>query len=48
MRLDQANDRSIQKYMETSPKHSVLVQFKTRSEGRIAILSNTITCNRSL
>ena len=48
MRLGQAKDRSIQKYLETSSKHSVLVQFKTRSEERIAILSNTITRNRSL
>ena len=48
MRLGQAKDRSIQKYLETSSKHSVLVQFKTRSEERIALLSNTITRNRSL
>ena len=28
-------------------KHSVLVQFETRSRDRIVILSNKITCNRS-
>ena len=30
MRLEQAQDRTIQKYLETSSKHSVLVQFKAR------------------
>ena len=34
MRLGQTKDRSIQNYMETSSKHSVLVQCKTRSEER--------------
>ena len=48
MRLEQAKDRSIQKYLETSSKHSILVQFRARSEERVAILSNTITRNRSL
>ena len=49
MRLEQAQDRTIQKYLETSSKHGgVLVQFKARSEERIALLSNTITRNRSL
>ena len=38
----------MQKYLETSSKHSGLVQFKARSEERIAVLSNTITHNRSL
>ena len=40
--------RTIQQYLETSLKHNVLVQFKARSEERIAVLSNTITRNRSL
>ena len=48
MRLGQAKDRTIQKYLETSSKLSVLVQFEARSEERIAILSNTVTRNRSL
>ena len=34
LRLGQAMDRTIQKYLETSSIHSVLVQFKTRSEER--------------
>ena len=44
----QTKNRTRQKYMETSSKHSVLVQFKACSEERIAVLSNTITRNRSL
>ena len=55
MRLGQAKDRTIQKYLETlskysvlEQKYSVLVQIRARSEERIAILSNTITRNRSL
>ena len=48
MRLDQAKDRSIQQCLETSSKYCILVQFDARSEERIAILSNTITRNRSL
>ena len=48
MRLGQAKDRTVQMYLETSSIYSVLVQFRPRSEERIAILSNTITCNRSL
>ena len=47
MRLGQAKDRTIEKYLETSSKYSVLVQFKARSVERIAILSTTITRNRS-
>ena len=38
----------IQKYLETSSKHSVSAQLKARPVERIAILSNTITRNRSL
>ena len=48
MRLGQAKDRTILKYLETSSKYSVLVQFKARAEERIAVLSNTITRIRSL
>ena len=48
MRLDQAKDRTIQKYLETSSKYGILVQFKARSGEMIAILPNTVTCNRSL
>ena len=48
MQLGQTKARSIRKYLEASSKHGVLVQFKGRSEKRIAILSNTITRNRSL
>ena len=44
MRLDQAKDRSIQKYLETSSKYGILVQFKARSGERIAILPNTAVC----
>ena len=48
MQLGQTKARTIQKNLETSSKHSVLVQFKARLEERIAVLSNTITRNRSL
>ena len=37
MRLVQAKDRSVQEYLETSSKNGILVQFKVRSEERIAI-----------
>ena len=39
MRLDQAKETS---------KYGILVQFKAPSRERIAILPNTVTCNRSL
>ena len=48
MRLGQARDRTIQKYLDTSSKHCVLFQFKARLEERIAVISNTITRNRSV
>ena len=48
IRLGQAKDRTIQKYLETSSKLSVLVHIKARSQERIAVLSKTITRNRSL
>ena len=47
MRLDQAKDRSIQKYLETSSKYCMLVQFEDPSGESTAILPNTVTCNRS-
>ena len=40
MRLGQAKDRTIQKYLDASSKYSVLVQFEARAEERIVILSN--------
>ena len=46
--LDKTKDRTIQKYLETSFKHSVWMQFKARSEEWITVLSNTITLTRSL
>ena len=48
MRFDKAKDCSIQKYLETSSKYSILVQFETRSRERIAVLSNKVACNRPL
>ena len=41
-----AQNRSIQKYLVTSSKHNVLVQYEARSGERIVILSNTITRDR--
>ena len=37
IRFRQTKDRTIQKYLETSSKQSVLVQFKARTEERIAV-----------
>ena len=48
MQLGQTKDRSIQKNLEALPKHSILVRLKACSEERIAVFSNTITCNRPL
>ena len=45
--LDKPRIAVSQKFLENSPKHSLLVQFETRSEKRIAVLSNTIPRNRS-
>ena len=42
MRLDKAEDRSIQEYLETSSKYKILVQFETRSRERIATSPNTV------
>ena len=46
MRLDKAKDCSIQRYLETSSEYRKFVQFETRSRERIAIVPNTVTCNR--
>ena len=48
MRLDQAKDRSTQKYLETSSKYSMLGQFETRSRKKMAVLPDKVACNRSL
>ena len=48
MRLGQAKDCTTQQYLETSSKYGILVQFEARSRERLAIISNTITCSRSL
>ena len=48
IRLGQAKNRTIHKYLETPQNNVLLVQFKARSEDRIAVLSNTITRSRSL
>ena len=40
-------NRGVQKYLESSPTYRKLVQFEARSKKRIAVLSNSITCNRS-
>ena len=45
--LDKTQNCGVQKYLEHSPKYSVLVQFETHSKKRIAVLSNTIQRNRS-
>ena len=46
-RLDKTKDCSIQKYLETSSKYCILVQFEARSRERFAFLPNTVTCSRS-
>ena len=48
IRLGQAKNRTIHKYLETPQNNVLLVQFKARSEDRIAVLSSTITRSRSL
>ena len=40
-------DKPRVEYLERSPPYSVLVQFETRSEKRVAVPSNTIQRNRS-
>ena len=47
IRSGQTQNRSVQKYVDNSPKYSILVQFEARSKKRIAVLSNSIACNRS-
>ena len=48
MRLDEAKDCSKQKYLEPPSKYCILVHIETRSRERIAILPNTVACNRPL
>ena len=43
----QTQNYGVQKYLESSPKYSCLGHFEARSKRRIAVLSNSITCNRS-
>ena len=38
----------MQRNLETSPEYSIVVQFKTRSRERIAVLPDKVACNRSL
>ena len=45
--LDKPRIAPYKKNLETSSKHNVLVQFKARSREKIAVLSDTITRNRS-
>ena len=40
--LDKSRIEVYKKHLENSPNYRVLVQFETRSEKRIAVLSNTI------
>ena len=47
IRSGQTQNRGVQKYVETLPKYSVLVQSEARSKKRIALLSTSIACNRS-
>ena len=46
--LDKPRLAPYKEYCDASSKHSVLVRFKARSEERVAVLSITITRNRSL
>ena len=48
IRSGSTQNRSVHKYLESSPKYSMLVQFEARSKKRIAVVSNTIPRNRSL
>ena len=48
MRLDPAKDQSTPKHFDNYSKYVIQVQFKARSEERIAISSNTVTRNCSL
>ena len=46
--LDKPRNAVCKNTWRSHQKHSVLGQFKARSEERIAVISNTITRNRSL
>ena len=44
--LDKTQKYGVQKYLESSPKYSILVQSEARSKRRIAVLSNPIARSR--
>ena len=44
--LDKPRITVYKKYLESSPKYSILVQSEARSNKRLAVLSNTIARNR--
>ena len=46
IRSGQTQNYGVQKYLESSPKYSFLVQSEARSKKRIAVLSNPIARNR--
>ena len=48
IRSEQPPELRCTKYLESSPKYSILVQSEARSKKRVTVLSNTITRNRSL
>ena len=48
MRSHENKDRSIQEYLETLSKYSIVVESEARSRERLAISSNSVTCSRSL
>ena len=47
IRSGQTQNRGVQKCVGESPKYSILVQSEARSKKRIAVQSNSITCNHS-
>ena len=46
IRSGQAQNYGVQKYLESSPKYSIVVQSEARSKKRIAVLSTSIARNR--
>ena len=47
VRSGQTENYGVQKYLESSPKYSILVQSEARSKKRTAVPSNPIARNRS-
>ena len=43
-----SKNRALQKYLETTSRYGILVQFNARSRERTAILPNKISCGRPL